>query len=195
MQLVLDLAGECRLDVEDPSGALPPERLDAGAPEHDVHGVGAAGDAEHGGLPRRQGVARRGDVDAVEALAVEEVVGLEGPEGGAHGPVGVAHGEREREVVGDGGRMRRGGEREAGQRGVLDLEPGLRGVAVAEDEDDDDGDGGDDDEPDEEAARAAAVLAEAGAALAVVAHGGRPAGCARLREVRSWGLGALAAAD
>jgi len=172
VQLVLDLPRERRLDVEHSLAALPPVRLDAGAPEHDARLVGAAGDAEHGGLPGGQDVARRGDVDAVEALAVEEVVGLEGAEGGAHGPVGVAHGEREREVVGDGGGGRRRGEREARERGVLDLEPGLGRVAVADDEDDDDGDRGDDGEADAEAAREAAVRAEAAAALAVVAHGG-----------------------
>ena len=69
-----------------------------------------------------------------------------------------------------GGRRR--GEREARERGVLDLEPGLGRVAVADDEDDDDGDRGDDGEADAEAAREAAVRAEAAAALAVVAHGG-----------------------
>jgi hypothetical protein len=177
VQLVLDLAGELRLDVEHPLGALPPVRPDAGAPEHDADGVGAAGEAEHGGLPGGQDVGGRGDdVDAVEALVLEEVVGLEGPEGGAHGPVGVAHAQRERQVVGDGGGTapgRRGGDGEARERGVVDLEPGLRRVAVAEDEHDDDGDQGDDDEADAEAAREALVRGAAGAAvLAVVAHGG-----------------------
>lgn len=171
MQLVLDLAGELHLDVERPLGALLPVRPDAGAAEHGVHGVGAAGEAEHGGLPGGQDVGGRGDdVDAVEPLVLEEVVGLEGPEGGAHGPVAVADGEREREVVGDGGGGG-DGDGEARERGVVHLERGLRGVPVAEDEDDDDGDRRDDGEADAEAAREA-LVPRGEAALAVVTHDG-----------------------
>jgi len=198
--LVPDLAGERHLHLEQPRGVLLPELGDAGVPERHVRGARAGVEVVHPCLAGRVDVPLAGELDAVEPLAVEAVVGLQRLGVlDAHGPVPVADGEREGEVVGErGGRGRHEGE--PGQRGGLDGDLHVADEAVGGQEHDEEDDGGEHEEADAEAEdglprvvrdAGAAPVAErvvaAAAAVVEAAHGGGGANLAlrwRWREKR-----------
>jgi hypothetical protein len=161
---VADLAGERHLHLEQPRRVLLPELGLAGVPERGEL-VGPRGEVVHPGLPGRVPVALAGELEPVERLIVE----LEGSLQrfgvlDAHGPVPVADGEREREVVGECGG--RGGEqRKPGQRGGLDGDLRVADEAVGGEEDGEEGGGAEQEEADAAAEDGLArVVGDAGAA-------------------------------
>jgi hypothetical protein len=149
---VLEPAGDLHLHLEEPRRVLPPERAGAGAAQRgDGGAVRDGGEVVHPGLPGPVLLPLVGEQRAVERLAVEGVRGLELlPVGDGHGPVPVADGERQREVVRER-RRRRGGlhQVEPGQRGVLDGDAHVGDEAVGGEGDSAATDGGGDGEADD----------------------------------------------
>jgi hypothetical protein len=165
VRLVPHLAGERHLHLEQPRCVLLPEFGDAGVPQRHVRAFRAGVEVVHPGLARGVDVPLVGEFDAVEPLAVEAVVGLQRLGVlDAHGPVPVADGEREGEVVGERG-GRGGHEGEPGQRGGLDGDLHVADEPVGGEEHDEEDDGGDHEEADADAEDGLArVVGDAGAA-------------------------------
>uniref|UniRef100_A0A8R7PJQ3 Uncharacterized protein n=1 Tax=Triticum urartu TaxID=4572 RepID=A0A8R7PJQ3_TRIUA len=169
VRLVPDLARQRHLHLEHPRLVLLLELGHAGVAERDVGAVRAGDEVVHLGLAGGVRGALVGEPDPLEALAVEAVVGLQRLGVlDAHGPVLVPDGEREREVVGEGGGGGRG-QREAREGGVDDGDLGVADEAVGQEEDEEEDDAGEDGE--------AARAAEDG-----VARAGGDAGAAAVAE-------------
>lgn len=99
-QRVLELAGDRHLHLEQSRRVLLPELGLAGVAERHAPGVRARGQVVHHRLPGALLLALVRDLHALERLAVEAVRGLQRLVVlDADGPVGVADGQRQREVV------------------------------------------------------------------------------------------------
>jgi hypothetical protein len=170
-QRVLELAGDRHLHLEQSRRVLLPELGLAGVAQRHAPGVRARGQVVHHRLPGALLLALVRDLHALERLAVEAVRGLQRLVVlDADGPVGVADGQRQREVVRER-RRGRGHQREPGERRVLDADLDMP-EGAPEDEDDDD-DGGSNSKANNDGEKDEPVLDLAAAVVPAATHGCR----------------------